>query len=246
MRKNRLFVSDSLSVAQQITLNRTAAHHLRTVLRARVGDICYLFNNSGFEYTAKICQLDKKQLQVVILQQQQSDCEPQLYIHLFLPFITAANFDFALQKACELGASEITPIFCSRAKNISSAKVLANKKRHWQQVIIHACQQSWRSKLVKLNSPLQFTTSIINSAQTKIIPCTSAVNKTSILDLPASACTAGFALWVGPEGGFSAEETEFALQHNALAISLGKRVLRTETAAIASLCLLQAKFGDLN
>jgi 16S rRNA (uracil1498-N3)-methyltransferase len=121
------------------------------------------------------------------------------------------------------------------------AKRLEKKLQHWQQIIISAAQQSWRCELPKLNTPVSFAESLEAQAEQNII---FDVHSTQALEKSA-ADHSSINCWIGPEGGFSVEEVEQSTNAHMLVASLGPRILRTETATVTAISLLQYFAGDL-
>jgi 16S rRNA (uracil1498-N3)-methyltransferase len=149
--------------------------------------------------------------------------------------------DFALQKAVELGVSAIQPLLTER----SVIRVLKDKQdkklQHWEGILIAACEQSGRTQIPKLLTPLNLIEYLAQpSALQRII-----LSPTASQPLGKQAKPQGIEVLIGPEGGFTDEEVELCLQHQVTSASLGSRILRAETACISALTLIQYQYGDL-
>lgn len=243
MRKIRIYTPQDLIVGQAIELEDSAAHHVGVVLRMQANDALTLFNGSSGEYSVTITFAKKGKVRVNINDFTAVDRESPLYLHLYQGLSKGDHMDFSIQKAVELGVKEITPVFCDRSQFKMDAKRLEKKMQHWQQIIISAAQQSWRCELPILNTPVAFKDSISNlssSASNVLFD----VEATQSLDVVTETMR-HVNCWIGPEGGFSAEEVAIAKNADMPVLSLGPRVLRTETATITALSLFQYFAGDL-
>lgn len=242
MRIPRIYLPQSLSAGNDVELDSNALRHVVQVLRLKAGHPLILFNGEGGEYTAELTRVEKRRATAHITEFQDINRESNLYTHLGLGISKGERMDFALQKAVELGVNEITPLFTEHCVVQLDDKRALKKQEHWQAVIISACEQSGRNTLPILNAPQSIKHWInILSSTTKLI--LDPVASTTLATVKPG--TAGVILAIGPEGGFSQTEIELAQENDFIGITLGPRVLRTESAAIASLTAIQALWGDL-
>lgn len=243
MRKIRIYTPQRLELNCEVELDTGPAHHVGTVLRMGVGEELVLFNGNKGEYHATISFSKKGKVKVQVNSFTEVDRESPLKLHLFQGLSKGDHMDFSIQKAVELGVSEITPVFCARSQLKMDAKRLEKKLQHWQQIIISAAQQSWRCELPRLNTAISFADGIssLSASSNNII---FDVDATHALEQSA-ANHDNINCWIGPEGGFSAEEVTQARNADMLVASLGPRILRTETATITAISLLQYFSGDL-
>jgi 16S rRNA (uracil1498-N3)-methyltransferase len=240
MRTTRIYTSDTLSPNSELTLGEAASRHLHTVLRFSVGDALVLFNGDGFDYLATITSISKKKTSVNITVQQINVGVPTLKIHLYQGICRGEKMDWAIQKATELGVSEITPMFSTYCNVKIAADRWSKKLQHWQNIANSACEQSGRADIVAINLPQEFAAIIdADNGQQKFILCPEVKNTLPVKEA-MQACT----LLVGPEGGFSAEEVKAAEAKYFCSIRLGPRVLRSETAGLAAISVLQSQYGD--
>lgn len=242
MRKLRFFITDPLKVKQQITLEQDLSHQIIRVLRLQINDQIYLFNNSGNEYKAIITNIARNAVTVLINDVSDASLESPCKINLGQVLGKGEKMDFIIQKATEMGVHSITPLFSEFAVKKNIAERSVTKLEHWQRIAIAACCQCWRNIVPKIN-PAQDVFAWIeqNNDPLKLLLSTH-VQAKHLLDLNAAT---SISILVGPEGGFSEDEIAFANANGFQHISLGPRILRTETAALATLAILQAKFGDL-
>lgn len=242
MRKQRFFMPLPLAVKQELTLDRDLSHHISRVLRMQNADQIFLFNNTGNEYTAYITDVNKNTVDVRIIAVNEDLVESPCKIHLGQVLGKGEKMDLVIQKTTELGIASITPLYSEHSVVKQVADRSENKLEHWQRVAISASCQSWRTKVPTIHAPQKLNTWIANNiAKHKLIlnPDPAALH---IKDLSIHE---DVAVLIGPEGGFSAQEVQFAIENGFQSISLGPRILRTETAGVVTVAILQALFGDL-
>jgi len=244
MRTIRFYLPTPLAVNTTVELTADAAHHALNVLRMKSGDTLAVFNGDGGEYGATITNTSKKSVTVRINAFNDIDRESPLHTHLAIGLSKGERFDFVLQKATELGVSEITPLISERTEVRMNSERSEKAQQRWQKIIINACEQSYRNRLPKLNTPLEFATLLAHeSSERKLILHPPHENSLHI-DLANIAKPASVCVLVGPEGGFSDPEVALAAQHHFTPLALGPRILRTETAPLAALSMLQFLWGD--
>jgi 16S rRNA (uracil1498-N3)-methyltransferase len=229
-------------VGSVYALNENAHHHLFTVLRCQEGETIEVFNGKGEAWRAKMIQLVKKQGQIELLEPMTAVVESPLKLHLVQAVSKGDRMDLVMQKATELGVTEITPILTERG-NVKLDKDRWDKKiAHWEQIIIHACEQSGRTTVPQLNPVIEFKHWLTQDrAGLCLVLSPHGGQSLSALETPEQVT-----LLIGPEGGLTEQEIQFAVDRfHFTAIQLGPRVLRTETAAITALSILQYHWGDL-
>jgi 16S rRNA (uracil1498-N3)-methyltransferase len=241
MRTSRIYVDMPLQAGCVLSLPAEAAHHLVVVLRAKVGQPVTLFNNTGIEAQCEITRADKKQLEVRVDALDRVERESPLRIHLAIGISRGERMDFVLQKSTELGVHSITPLFCERTEVKLAEDRLQKKVGQWQKIIIGACEQSGRAILPVLHAPTSMDLCLKEdaSAQRFVLHHRSDNTLAQQQEKPVSVL-----LLVGPEGGLSDSEICQAQQAGCEALTLGSRVLRTETAPLAALSVLQYRWGD--
>lgn len=220
-----------------------AAHHASRVLRLREGDSVQLFDGEGNECHGVIEALSGKQVVIGNIVQVESDRESPLQVLLAQALSSSEKMDWVIQKATELGVTEIQPLATERSIAKLSPERAAKRTEHWQQVAISACEQCGRNVLPVIHPPLDITAWLQqmraeNISKFILLPQGS-VSLQSQLKPQGTAV-----LLIGAEGGFSQAEGETALLCGFIPIRLGVRVMRTETAAVAGLAALQMLWGD--
>ncbi|TAL63136.1 MAG: 16S rRNA (uracil(1498)-N(3))-methyltransferase [Legionella sp.] len=242
MREIRIYQPGEYESGQIVDLSPEASQHVGVVLRMQPGEELCLFCGDNREFAARITQVKKKSVTVEILQVKEQNRESPLAIHLAQAISKGDRMEWVMQKAVELGVSSITPVISARCVVKLDQERMAKKLQQWQAIAIAACEQSGRNVVPKVHSALAFA-EYIGSTTTPfkfILHPENSQNWRSI-ELKQEPVS----LLIGPEGGFNEEEVALAKASGFQALSLGPRILRTETAAISALSLLQALMGDL-
>jgi 16S rRNA (uracil1498-N3)-methyltransferase len=239
MRTHRFYTDIKLAENCLTDLPSDAAHHCAQVLRYKVDDHLILFNGDGFDYLAVVKQIDKKRCQVLISQKHDPKNESPLKIHLLQGIARGDKMDLIIQKSVELGVSEITPVFTERCNVKLDKKRLEKKMNHWNKTIVSASEQSGRAAITKLNAPVDIT-QLESTTEVMIYLEPTANNSIKTLNIENS-----ISIIIGPEGGFS-ENDLFKLKNlKYQGVTLGPRILRTETSGLTTISILQACFGDI-
>jgi len=242
MRIPRFYINEDLIVDSTVHLPNELAHYLSNVLRLRIGTPVVLFNGNGSDYPSEVVDIQKRKASVRVNAQISLSVESPLQLHLGQGVSKGERMDIALQKAVELGVSEITPIITENCNVKLDEERWQKKHASWQKLIIAACEQSQRNVLPVLNMPVSMQQWFGQGCELdKIILVPGSRTYLSGLSKPQK----GFRIVIGPEGGLSEQEVYTATQTGYTAVNIGSRILRTETAAIASLAILQSIFGDI-
>ncbi len=247
MRNPRIYHSQPLALNTEISLEEEAASHVGRVLRMCAGDQVQLFNGEGGQYQGTITQASKKNVTVNITAFDPLCCESPLKIHLGQGISRGDKMEFTIQKAVELGVSEITPLFTERCGVKLSGDRLNKKWQQWRKIVISACEQSGRNTLPIVNKPLALHEWLQQSSdelKINLHPRATATIKT-LVPANLSPTNTGIRLIIGPEGGLSDAEIEQTVEQGFSEIALGPRILRTETAGLTVISALQLQFGDL-
>ena len=239
----RLFVSGALSNDAELVLQGEQANYLGRALRSRVGDSVIVFNGKGGEWPASIEHISKNSVTLRLGVVVESATESPLKIHLVQGISRGERMDFVVQKATELGVSRITPVLTHHGMVKLDQKRADKRRQHWQHVAESACEQSGRTQPPRIDEPLALNTWFgdrDSAGKMEVVLQAAATSSLASLTAP----TAGLCLLVGPEGGFSEREYEDAEIAGFQAASLGPRILRTETAALAAVTVAQSCWGD--
>ena len=240
----RLYVAEKLAAGAELHLGEESARYLGRVLRLRVGDSVHVFNGDDGEWSATISRFGKNRVTLLVHDAVANTAESDLKIHLVQGISRGERMDFVVQKATELGVDRVTPVLTDYGVVKLDDKRAGKRRLHWQRVAESACEQSGRVNPPRVDAPLPLndwlgTARAGDSTDLVLAPGTGqALTKVA---KPA----AGLCLLIGPEGGFSEREYDDAANSGFEAVTLGPRVLRTETAAVAAIAILQALWGDL-
>uniref|UniRef100_A0A486XY46 Ribosomal RNA small subunit methyltransferase E n=1 Tax=Rheinheimera sp. BAL341 TaxID=1708203 RepID=A0A486XY46_9GAMM len=241
MRIPRIYHHGAIALNQEFALDDDAANHVGRVLRMAVGSELLLFNGDGFNYPARISNSDKKRVYVIAGAQQPNPVESPLKIHLGQGISRGDRMDFAIQKAVELGVTEITPLFTERCGVKLDGERLAKRNEQWQKIAISACEQSGRSVVPVVHPAVSLDSWLAQDTKELKLTLHPRAKDTIKTLIP----NPNIRLVIGPEGGFSEQEMALTTAAGFNGIQLGPRVLRTETAALTAISALQLQFGDL-
>ena len=233
---------DAATPAIEVQLDSDASHHIVRVLRSRKGASVVLFDGHGGEHRAVLSQVDKRRVTALVESFDPIDRESSLHVTLALGLSRGERMDFALQKATELGASALVPITTARSVVRLDSERAERRHSHWRQVIVSACEQSGRTRIPRLASPQSFSEWLDEDllAPIRLVLDPQAPPLTAVCDEASEVLVA-----VGPEGGFDASELEQLSRRGFQRITLGPRVLRTETAAAAAVLFAQLRWGAM-
>jgi 16S rRNA (uracil1498-N3)-methyltransferase len=241
MRIPRIHHPAPLSNGAHIELSDTAANHVSRVLRLPVGAPLILFNGQGGEFDATVTAVDKRSVSVALGDFHPTEREPPLPLQLAQGISRGERMDYTIQKAVELGVSRIIPLFTEHCGVQLRGERLKKRVKHWQGVVISACEQCGRNRIPQVDAPLTLAQWLATpGGGTRLVLDPTAEHSLSQLPDPGGPVS----LLIGPEGGLSDQELALAAQAGFLGLRLGPRVLRTETAAVAALAAMLGAWGD--
>jgi 16S rRNA (uracil1498-N3)-methyltransferase len=240
VRKIRLFTPQQLPDNQPIALDPQAAHHLASVLRARVGDRVTLFNGDGWDVDGEVTAIERRAVTVLLGKRSPVDQRSPVASHIGLCLSKGERFDWAIQKATELGVHRITPLFSERTEVRLKGDRLSKKTTHWQGIVRSACEQCQRGHIPEVTAPMDLEAWVGSvDADLKLV-----LHHHQPAGLPEQPPTS-VALLIGPEGGLTDAEVAAAEEQGFSRWCIGPRVLRTETAPLVALTAIGARWGDL-
>ncbi len=247
----RIYIASPLATGAEITITGGAANHIGRVLRLKAGDEITLFNGEGGEYNATLTTIERNTVRVLARDFNPRECESPLQITLAQGISRSERMDYTLQKSVELGINRIIPLTTERCGVKFDAKRAAKRLQHWRGIIISACEQCGRNRIPEI-LPVTSLTNWLDQPYDETLPLVLHHRATiSLKQLTPPSVAASeppprpISLLIGPEGGLSEGEIERAAQCGFQEIQFGPRVLRTETAAVATLAAIQTQWGDL-
>ena len=239
----RFYCPQPLAIGLHIDLPEAVAHHVH-VVRLAPGEAVTLFNGDGGEYTAVLQSVEKRRASAEIKAHTARDTELPYAVTVAQALPEASKMDWIIEKAVELGAAAIVPLAARRCVVRLSGERAEKKQAHWQGVIVAASEQSGRNRLATLAPLDDFKDWIARQDLHKRVILTPRATQ-SLADWARHQPPQALTVMVGPEGGFSDDEEALAIARGALPLSMGPRILRTETAALAALAALNACWGGM-
>jgi 16S rRNA (uracil1498-N3)-methyltransferase len=231
---HRFFISKDCIEQDKVIISDEPAHQIGYVLRLKPADRIIVLDNIGWEFEVEIERITRNQVQGKVVNKQRGQGEPALKITLYQALLKADKFELVLQKAVELGVTAIVPFISERCvvKEPSESKV-----ERWQKIIQEAAEQSERSILPTLQPVISFTEACRTIKPPSFLMWEEEKSKglKQVLRNPPFKSTPTINLFIGPEGGFPESEATLAKNHGIMISSLGKRILRAETAGLAAI-----------
>lgn len=242
----RFFVDSSYQPGDLIALPDEVARHVQ-VLRLQPGDALVLFNGRGGQYDAQLVELGRRSALVQIGEFQAVEAEPPYRVTLAQGIAGGDKMDWLIEKAVELGASRFVPLAAARGVVRLVGERAARRQEHWQALVQAACEQCGRNRVPEVAAPREL------AGWLEALPAAAADGELRLMlsprashsfdALPAAAPPGEITLLIGPEGGLAPDEEHGAAARGFVPLALGPRVLRTETAGIAVLAALAARWG---
>lgn len=232
----------------KIEINSEDAKHIKKVLRIGVGDTVTVCDGAGIDYTAQISDIDDKRVICDIIESHRCDTEPEIKVTLYQGLPKASKMDYIIQKNTELGISEITPVAMSRCVvKLENKQAEQKKTERWQKIAYEAAKQSGRGIIPQVNMPMTIDDVIdaVKNDDLVFAPyeCECETRLRDIVDINPDAKSISFI--IGPEGGFDPIEVEKLQNAGVKTVTLGRRILRTETAAEAVISMLMYAYNEI-
>jgi 16S rRNA (uracil1498-N3)-methyltransferase len=239
----RFYCPVPLSIGTVLALPDNVAHHVQ-VLRLSLGDNISLFNGTGGEYIATLTLIEKKRVTVEVKAFSPKEVELPYAVTLAQALPEASKMDWIIEKAVELGVAGIQPLAAQRCVVKLAADRAEKKRAHWQGIIVSAAEQSGRNRVPHLGELADFNNWITQQDMHRRILLSPRAEQ-SLSEWARHHPPQAVTLLIGPEGGFTDIEEGLAQRQDVLALSMGPRVLRTETAGLAALAALNAVWGEM-
>ncbi len=234
----RLFVCEDLSFSVSLDLNEEDSRYISQVLRMRVGEEVAVVDKSGLECKTRVGLITKKQVRLDIFEKGENKTEPPFSVTLLQSVSKGERMDLTVQKATELGVSKIVPVISERCV-VKLEKDPSGKVDRWQKIALEASRQSGRGKVPEVTLPVSFEEAVKMAGDYDlfIFPWEEEKGK-GLKEALQKFNGKNIAVFIGPEGGFAQEEADEAVKAGALRVTLGPRILRTETAGAAVLAMI--------
>lgn len=237
----RFYAPKNAFIARRVTLDEGETRHLRDVLRLRVGDVVGVFDGEGREFECAVTSIAKRSSEVQILHESAPPApESSLDLTLAAAVTKGDQFDMVVQKSVELGVNRLVPLVSKRCEVKMS--VVAKKLERWRKIALEAAKQCGRARLMSIGDAVGFVDFFSSIGDRQHIVLFSERGGDA-LDFTAAGTK--LAAVIGPKGGWDDAEIELAKEYGASVVTLGGRILRAETAAIALTAILQHRFGDM-
>jgi 16S rRNA (uracil1498-N3)-methyltransferase len=243
---SRFFIGKGAEIGEVLRIEGDSFHHITNVLRHKVGDEIEVCDGKGLCFCIVINKIHKDFLEAHVKDGYPSKSEPQLQVTLFQAVPKGDKFEWIIQKAVELGIYKIVPILTQRCVVKLKDEFFAKKLTRWQKIAFEAAQQSKRGVIPQIEPPISLESSIdcSRNLDLRIIPYEeekiNSIRKIKKEQWGIKSC----GVWIGPEGGFEPEEIRLAKEQSLLPITLGPRILRTETAGMIAISLLLYEFDE--
>ena len=246
VKMSRFFVKQEDIHSNEIYIRSEDVNHIKKVLRAQCGDVLTLCDGKGSDFEVEIKELEKDYILTSIISSMSSRSEPPIDITLFQGIPKYDKMDFIIQKSVELGVNRIVPVITDRTiVKIANISDTENKRVRWQKIALEAAKQCNRGVIPSVEVPMNFDSALklAKESQLSIIPYEKEMQK-RIKDYISEGIKS-LAIMIGPEGGFSEDEIIKATLNTIKPITLGPRILRTETAGIVVISILMYELGDM-
>jgi len=245
----RFFVEAATLAGDRIEIDGALAHRLAKVLRMRAGDEVILFGGSGEDVRVRLEDETDRRIAAAVLDRGPGPREPRLRVHLYQSITKGDRFEWLLEKATEIGVAAITPLVAARAVVKTSAE--GNRAERWRRIVVEAAEQCERSTVPQIGTPIAFDEALRVASGIVLLPYEAAGDTApSINDVLNRRVDDVFSLaeasiFIGPEGGYEPAEIERAQAAGVEIVTLGDRVLRSETAGLVAATLVMQSIGEL-
>lgn len=245
----RFFVPPPALDGDDVTLEGALAHRLVRVLRLRAGDEAVLFDGRGGEALARIESAGERRVRASIIARRDGTPEPTVRVHLYQSITKGERFDWLIEKGTEIGAARFVPLLTARAVVRTAAG--GQRAERWQRIVTEAAEQCERTVVPDVDEPMAFDAALASAPGLLLLPYEEAPAATpGIAEALAANIDALFAagevsIFIGPEGGYEPAEVEQATVAGATVVTMGGRVLRSETAGLVALTLVMQATGQL-
>lgn len=240
---HHFFIPPENISAGQAILSGPQARQVAQVLRMRPGDGVVLLDNSGWAYEARLTAVAPQRVMADIAAKRPAEGEPSVPVTLYMALLKREKFEWVLQKGTEVGVSRFVPVVTQRAL-VQDTEIKSGKQERWQKILTEAAEQSRRGRIPLLAAPLKVAEALAQHEADAAMILWEGETAVSLKSALTKKSFSSVALFIGPEGGFTAQEIEEARRCHVQPVTLGKRILRAETAALVAASLVLHEAGD--
>ena len=243
---HRFFLDPQNFTPDEVHFDEATSHQIAQVLRLRPGDTVTCLDNHGGAWLVELADVNAKTCLGKIEQSITLDSEPAVQVTLYLCLAQREKFEWMLQKCTEVGAAAFVPVISSRSL-VQEKKGVEQKRERWEAILKEAAEQCGRGRIPRLESVVELKEALANLKSYDLaLAAWEEERELGLKTLLRGRPLHSVALLIGPEGGFSSEEMETARAAGAIPVSLGKRTLRMETAAVVATALILHELGEMD
>lgn len=242
----RFYVPAGSLRARNVTIGPPLAHRLGRVLRLKRGDRVVLFDGGAREYEVQLTGVSANAVTGVVVGERPAPPEPAARLTLYQALVRANRFDLVLEKGTEIGVSRFVPLLTARGRFQNEHEPSALRAERWNRIVTEAAEQSGRARVPEVCPPLTLPDALIQARGLRLLPW-EAERARGLTEYVRSLAQRPreVSLFIGPEGGFDKEEVAMAAAAGVVTVSLGPRILRSETAGIVASALVLAALGEM-
>ncbi len=245
----RFYVEPPALAADRIEVPEALAHRLSRVLRLHVGDEIALFDGAGDEVRVRLDEVTDRRVVAAVVERYEAPPEPHTRLRLYQSITKGERFEWLLEKGTEIGVASFVPLLAARAVVKTAAE--GNRMDRWRRIVVEAAEQCGRGAVPSVEAPQPFADALASAPGLLVVPYESAgpnapnVRAAIDADVDALFALGEVSLFIGPEGGYEESEIEQATAAGAKIVSLGDRVMRSETAGLVAATLVMDVIGEL-
>ncbi len=245
----RFHVEPALLASDAVTIEGELARRLTKVLRLRAGDEIALFDGGGIDVRVRLDRVHERAVEGAVVERREGPSEPRVKVHLFQSITKGDRFEWLLEKGTEIGVSRFVPLIAARAVVKTAGE--GNRADRWRRIVIEAAEQCGRSAVPEVDAPATFETALASAPGILLVPYEGAgeaapnVQTALAAEIDALFALGEVSVFIGPEGGYERAEVEAAEAAGAAIVTMGERVLRSETAGLVAATLVLQAAGEL-
>jgi len=240
---------DVLAAGGMIAIEGALAHRLANVLRVRAGEEIVLFAGDGHDVRVRVDDINQRRAEATVVDRTESPPEPRLRLNLYQSITKGERFEWLLEKGTEIGVSRFVPLVTARG--VVKAEAGGNRAERWRRIVVEAAEQSGRGAVPAVDAPQRFADALTCAPGVLLLPYEGAgeqapdIQSALNADIDALFALSEVSVFIGPEGGYEDAEVAHARKAGAAVVTMGRRVLRSETAGLVAATLVMQAAGEL-